>query len=205
MAVNDSAGHAAQKVTKTIPIVIPFMTDPVGDGFVATLARPGGNITGLTNQSADLTAKRLQLFKEAIPNVSRMALLTDATDQSYRLVAREARDPGRALGLQLQPRDVTSPSELEGAFETMTREGAGAVFVVGGTMLFANRARLAEHALKRRLPMMCWLREYVEVGCLMSYSASLPDPFRRAATYVDISKHVGRVNGESIVVDEIAA
>jgi putative tryptophan/tyrosine transport system substrate-binding protein len=184
VAANDAAGHAAQRVTKTAPIVIPFMTDPVGDGFVVSLARPGGNITGLTNQSADLTAKRLQLLKEAIPAISRMAVLTDAADKSYRQVAREAEAAARALGVHPQSREVTSPRALEDAFEMMTRDSAGAVFVVGGTMLFANRARLAEHALKHRLPMMCWLREYVD-GCLMSYSANLPDLFRRAATYVD--------------------
>ena len=95
------------------------------------------------------------------------------------------RSPARALGVQLQSREVTSRDELDVAFATLTKENTGAVFVIGGTMLFANRARLAEHALKRQLPMMCWGRDYVEADCLMSYSANLRDLFRRAATYVD--------------------
>jgi putative ABC transport system substrate-binding protein len=173
------------KLTKTLPIVIAVMSDPLGSGFAATLARPGGNITGLSMQGPDLTGKRLQLLKETVPNVARVALLTDTNDLGYRQSVREADVAARTLGLQLRPHEVSSPSELNGAFAAMIKEAAGAVFVVGGTMFCANRGELAERALKSRLPMMCGPREFVDASCLMSYSAGLTERFRRAATYVD--------------------
>jgi len=185
VAANDAAGRAAQRATRAIPIVIAIMGDPIGAGFVATFARPGGNITGLTSQGRDVTAKRLQLFNEAFPHLTRMALLADTTDLIYRPALREAEIAGHVLGIQLRPRDVGNPSALAGAFAAITRESSAAVFVLGGTMLYANRAQLAEYALRSRLPMMCAAAEFVEAGCLMSYSASLAEIFRRAATYVD--------------------
>jgi putative ABC transport system substrate-binding protein len=184
VAANDAAGRAAQQATQSIPIVAVF-GDPVASGLVATLARPGGNVTGLTMQSPDVAAKRLQLLKEAFPKVSRMAVLADTNAQSYQQEVREAEVAARKLGVQLRLHEVTSASQLDSAFATMTRERVGAVFVIGGTMLYANRRALAEGALKNRLPMMCGLRENVDAGCLMSYSASLTDRFRRAAYYVD--------------------
>ena len=161
------------------------MGDAVGSGFVATLARPEGNITGLSMQSPDLTAKRLQLIKEAAPNVSRLAVLADTHDKSYRQTVREAESAARTLGMQLRLHEVSSPGELSGAFTTMKREGVGAVLVVGGSMLYANRAELAGRAVDSRLPVMCPVRESVGAGCLMSYSPSLTGRFRRAAYFVD--------------------
>ena len=185
VAANDAAAQAARKATTTVPIVVALMGDPVGSGLVATLARPGGNITGLTSQSPDTAAKRLQLLREAVPGLSRVALLADTNDLSYRLQARELEAAARALGIQLQLHEVSSPAEFNGSFTAMVKEGARGVFAVGGTMLYANRARLADEALKSRLPTMCGPRETVEAGCLMGYSVSLPDLFRRTAYFVD--------------------
>jgi putative ABC transport system substrate-binding protein len=186
VAANTAAGQAAQRATKIIPIVIPTMADPVADGFVASLAQPRGNITGLSFQSSDLQGKRLQLLREALPSVSRVALLMDSNETKYRLVAREAESVARAMAVQPQPLvEVQNPADLPMAFRRIIRERADAVLVVGGTMLYVNRVTLAQHALKARLPLVCDVRADVEAGCLMSYGASLEDLFRRAAEYVD--------------------
>jgi putative tryptophan/tyrosine transport system substrate-binding protein len=186
VAGNDVAGRAAQRATKTIPIVIVLIGDPVGGGFAATLSRPGGNVTGLTTQGTDVAAKRLQFFKEAFPRLSRIALLVDVTDLSHGPSVREIEAAGRVLGVQFQPRvDVSNPATLAGAFATVTKEGSAAVFAIGGTTLYANRRQLAELALNSRLPMVCSSPEFVSTGCLMTYSASLADIFRRGAGYVD--------------------
>jgi putative ABC transport system substrate-binding protein len=185
VTANDAAGRAAQQVTKTIPIVVVVMGDPVGSGLVTTLARPGGNVTGLSPQSSEIAAKRLQLLREAVPTVARVALLADTNDANYRPIIRESEVAARALNLQLRLQEVNSPTEFTRAFAAIAKEGVGAVSTVGGTMFYANRARLAQEALKNRLPMMCAVRENVEAGCLMSYSMSLHDLFRRAAGLVD--------------------
>jgi putative ABC transport system substrate-binding protein len=162
------------------------MIDPVADGFVASLARPGGNITGLTFQSPELQGKRLQLLKEALPSVSRVALLVDTNEPGYRAVAKEAESAASLLGIRPEPVvEVRAPTDFLAAFGTLTKSGAQAVHVVSGTMVYVSRNRLAEHALKARLPMSCGGGEYVEAGCLMSYGASLGDLFRNAAQYVD--------------------
>ncbi len=185
VAANTAAGQAAQRATKTIPIVIPTMANPVADGFVSSLARPGGNITGLSFQSPDLQGKRLQVFKEALPSTSRVALLMDSNETKYRQVAREAESVARAIGVRPQPLvEVQSPNDLPEAFSRITRERADAVLIVGGTMLYVNRVLLAQHALKARLPMVCDVRDAVEAGCLMSYGASLEDLFHQAAKLV---------------------
>jgi putative ABC transport system substrate-binding protein len=186
VAANSPAGHAAQKATRTIPIVIPTMADPVGDGFVTTVARPGGNITGFTFQLPELQGKRLQLFKETVPSVSRIALLVDSSDRNHRSLAEEAEIAARTLGTQLQPVvEARTPNEINNAFATFTRTSPRAVFIVGGTMFYANRAQLAKQALDHHLPMMCEAREHAEAGCLISYAANLGDLFRRAAGLVD--------------------
>jgi putative ABC transport system substrate-binding protein len=185
VAPNNPAVQATQRATRTIPIVMVLPTDPVGLGFVASLARPGGNTTGLTSQHPDLTGKHLQLFKEVVPNVSRVAVLWNPTEPGRLPVVREAEAVAPALGMQVQVFEAQNASEIDSAFAAMTRQGADGVLVLAGTLTFAHRARIAEHAAKRRLPAMCQWREYVEAGCLMSYSASLPGLYRRAAVYVD--------------------
>jgi putative tryptophan/tyrosine transport system substrate-binding protein len=186
VASNTAAGHAAQLATKTIPIVIPTMIDPVAEGFVASLARPGGNTTGLTLQSSETQGKRLQLLKEALPSVSRVALLVDSNERGYRAVAKEAESAAKLLGIRPQPVvEVRVPTDFAAAFGTIAKSGAQGVHVVSGTMVFVSRTPLAAHALKARLPMTCGGSEYVEAGCLMSYGPSLGGLFRNAAQLVD--------------------
>jgi putative ABC transport system substrate-binding protein len=185
LADSNPAVAAAQKATKRIPIVMVFPTDPVGFGFVASLARPGGNTTGLTSQGRETGGKRLELLKEAVPNPAKLAILWDPTELGRRDQVKEVETAARASGVKVQLVEARSLSELDGAFATMAREGAGAVYVQGSTIMSAHRAPIAELAARRRLPTMCGTREYVEAGCLLSYNASFRDLYRRAAYYVD--------------------
>ena len=162
------------------------MIDPVADGFVASLARPGGNITVLTFQSPELQGKRLQLLKEALPSVSRVSLLVDSNERGHRAVTKEAESAAILLGIRTQSIvEGRAPTDFSAAFGTITRAGVQAVRAVTGTMVFVNRAQLAEQALKARLPMTWGGGEYVEAGCLMSYGPSLGSLFRNAAPLVD--------------------
>jgi ABC-type uncharacterized transport system substrate-binding protein len=186
VAANDAAGRAAQRATKTIPIVVEIIGDPVGGGFVTSLAKPGGNVTGLTVSGPDVAAKRLQIFKEAFPGLSRVGLLVDTTDLSHAPSVREIETAAQAFGMRIGPRvDVGNPESLGAAFATIMKERTTALFVVGGTMLYANRTRLADLAVNNRLSMMCGPQQFVFAGCLMGYSTNFADVFRRAATYVD--------------------
>ena len=184
VAANPVAGRAVQERTTRIPIVIPTMADPVGDGFVTAFARPGRNITGLTFQIPELEGKRMQLLKELVPSASRVALLVDVTGRG-RSLAHQAETAARALGLRPQPMVEFGASDVAPAFTEVARARPDAVFLVGGTLSYAHRGQLAEQALKKHLPMMCEAREHAEAGCLISYAASLNDLFRRAAIYVD--------------------
>src|SRR4030095_9761079 len=132
VAGSSAAGIAAQRATRSIPIVIPTMADPVGEGFVTSLARPGGNITGLTRQ--DVTAKQLQLFKEALPRAATMTLLVDTSELSYRQAVSEADVAARAVGVKLRLQEVSHPDELDGAFASIVKAGGGPVLVIGGTL-----------------------------------------------------------------------
>jgi putative tryptophan/tyrosine transport system substrate-binding protein len=184
LAVNNPAIAAAQRATTTTPIVMAGATDPVGAGFVTALARPGGRITGLSSQFGEAGGKRLQLLREAIPNVSRVAVLWDPTEPGRRAEVSVIEAAARGLKMPLQILEARSPQDIDIAFTAMTREHAGAVLAQGTSMLFGQRARIAEHAAQRHLPSMCALKEYVEAGCLMSYAVSLTDSFRRAASFV---------------------
>jgi len=177
--------RAAQRETKAIPIVMVYPGDPVALGFVASLGRPGGNITGLTAQSPELDGKRLQLLKEAVPNLSRVAILWDSNQPGGRQRIKDMEPAAPALEMRLQFVEAKNTDEFEGAFAAMARENAGAVVYSLSPMQFAHRARIAELALKNRLPTMCAAREYVEAGCLMGYAASWNELWRRAAYFVD--------------------
>jgi putative ABC transport system substrate-binding protein len=188
VAANTAAGLAAQKATKTIPIVIATMEEPVRNGLVASIARPGGNITGLDFQPTDLQGKRLQLFKEAFPTISRLAVLIDSAGRpltrEIEMIAAES--AAQALSIRLQPViEVKSAEEIAGAFKAIAGDGADGILEVGGTMFFANRIEMAERALKSRIPVMCNLRDEAATGCLMSYGSSVVQAFRRAAGLVD--------------------
>jgi putative ABC transport system substrate-binding protein len=175
----------AKHATRTIPIVMAGAADPVGSGLVASLARPGGNVTGLSVLSPEIVGKQLELLKEIVPRVSRVAVLWNPTNTSHPLLLREAKVAARSLGVQLQLLEARGPEEVESAFATMTRERASALLVLTDGMFLLHRARIADLAAKHRLPAMYGLREFVDAGGLMVYGASLRDNFRRAATYVD--------------------
>ena len=186
VAANDAAGRAAQRATKTIPIVVVVIGDPVGEGFAAGLAKPGGNVTGLTASNPELAGKQLQIFKEALPRLSRVGLLVDVTNLGHDALRHEVETAAQTLGIRMAPRvELSRPDALADAFAAMTKERVTGVFVVGGTMLYANRTRLAELALTNHLAMMCGPKPFVSAGSLMGYSADIADIFRRSAVYVD--------------------
>jgi len=185
VAGNNPAVAAAQKATTTIPIVMVIATDPVGLGFVTSLARPSGNITGLTIQTPELAGKRLELLKEAMPKLMRVAVLWDPTEPGRTQLVRESEVAAAKLGLQLQTLEARNGREIGSAFTAMTRERVGAVLVYGSSMLAAHRATIAELAAKSRLPTMCPAREWIDAGFVMSYGASLNDMYRRAPYFVD--------------------
>ena len=176
---------AAARATTIVPIVFVGGGDPVGAGLVKSLARPGGNVTGLTLVAVELAAKRIQLLKEAVPAAVRMAILWNPNNPINKLELNEASRAGSTLGLTLLPVEIRTPEDLEGAFMVMTRERAEAVLILSSPLTFPNRVQLAGHALKARLPTLVPLREYVEAGFLLSYGPSYADRCRQAATYVD--------------------
>jgi putative ABC transport system substrate-binding protein len=179
------ASRAAKATTTTIPIVFTLVSDPVGEGLVASLARPGGNLTGLSSVSQDLSGKRLELLKEAIPKVSRVAVLYDPNDPAKIAEFKEIEVNARPLGVQLQSLEVRSPDEFESAFKTAIRAKAAALLVLPTSILITHRKRIAELATKNRLPAMFAYSQDVDAGGLMSYGPDFADLNRRAATYVD--------------------
>lgn len=185
VAVDNPSIAAAQKATRTIPIVMVLSTDPVGTGFVASLARPGGNITGLTVQAPELQGKRLQLLKEVVPRASRVGILWDPTEPGRRASVREAEIAARALGLQVQLLELRSATELDSLFAAMAQERADAILVEPSQRANAYRARIAELAVKSRLPTMGPVEWFVEAGGLLVYAPNGVTLFRRAAYYVD--------------------
>jgi putative tryptophan/tyrosine transport system substrate-binding protein len=184
--VTSGAGvPAARQMTSAIPIVFMLATDPVGTGLVASLARPGGNVTGLSNQSRELAGKRLELLREVIPGLRNLAVLVNMANApagSAELAAVEA--AARTLDVEITALKVRTPAEIEPALKTLNGR-AGAVYVVQDPLFIANRDLISASTLSKRLPTMNAAREFVEAGGLMSYGANFPDMFRRAADYVD--------------------
>ncbi len=180
-----TATRAAKNATKLIPIVMINVTDPVVLGFVASLARPGGNITGLSNLAPELGGKRLELLKEIVPRLSRVAVLGDPNSPAYGPQLNELKLAARALGLQLQPAEVRGPGDLANAFSAMIKAHAGALMGLQQPTIDILRERIIDLAGKNRLPAMYPNRENVEAGGLISYAADISTMFRRAATYVD--------------------
>jgi putative tryptophan/tyrosine transport system substrate-binding protein len=186
VAVAAAATRAAQHATRTIPIVMAGTSNLVGDGLVASLARPGGNTTGFSNLTVELPGKRLELLKEAVPQSVRIAVLANPAASGYESAMNNLTVAARALGLQLHVVELRSPDELDATFAAMTRAGADALIVVGEPLLLDSlRGRTVDLAAKHRLPAMYSWRELVVAGGLMSYGPSLPDMHRRVATYVD--------------------
>ena len=187
VAEGAAAIRAAQHATRTIPIVMAATSDPVGQGFVASLAHPGGNITGLSFLEAELPGKRLELLKEMVPQSTRIAVLANPAFPAYETTMHNLTMAARALGLHLQVVEVRRAEELDDAFAAMSRAGADAVIVIGDALLLnSERGRVvADLAVKSRLPVMYNWREWVVAGCLMSYGPSRPGMYRQAAIYVD--------------------
>ncbi len=178
--------QAAKNATKTIPIVMAVSGDAVGTGLVSSLARPGGNVTGLTLISPELAGKVLELLKEAIPGVTRVAVLVAyQAGPASALFLRETEVAARALGVQVQPLEVRSPDEFDSAFAAMGRARAGALIVQVSSLTFEHRRRIVDLAAKIRLPAIYESREFVETGGLMSYGQSASDMYRRSAAFVD--------------------
>jgi len=180
------AVQAARRATATIPIVIvAYGPDPVQAGLVASLARPGGNITGLTLVFPELTAKRLQLLQEALPKMGQVAVLWNSANPAKVQDWRETEAAARTLGVTLQSAEVQRADQFEGAFGLITRKHADALLVLGDPLTFFHSKRIVELAAKYRLPAMYNERQYASAGGLMPYAPDLLDDFRRAATYVD--------------------
>ncbi|HEU4370988.1 MAG TPA: ABC transporter substrate-binding protein [Methylomirabilota bacterium] len=180
------ATEAAARATRTIPIVMVNVTDPVGARLITSLVRPGGNVTGLTNQlTPEIRAKQLQLLKEALPQLGQVAILRSA-EVADAPVWREYEVAARAAGVRARFLDVKSPAELDAAFASVARDKGAAAFVPGVNLIFfMNREPLVARALAHRVPTMFSAREFTDAGGLMSYSARLTDQFARAAAYVD--------------------
>jgi putative tryptophan/tyrosine transport system substrate-binding protein len=177
--------EAAKRATSTIPIVMATAADPVGSGLVASLARPGGNVTGLSALSTDLAGKRLQLARELVPKASRVAVLAHHGTSATRLFLEEMRVAAQQMEVQLVVQEVQAADDLPGAFAAMQRERAQALVVQITPFSADNARRIVELAAQYRLPAMYDVRSFVDAGGLVSYGPSLPEMFRRAAFYVD--------------------
>jgi putative ABC transport system substrate-binding protein len=175
---------AAMQATSVIPIVFAAAGDPVGTGLIASLARPGGNVTGLSNQAVDLAGKRLELLREIVPGLGRLALLGNVGNPSVVLDMREVQATARTLGLDVTTLEIRRGEDIVPAFEALNGHEE-ALYVVFDALVNTHRIRINTLALAARLPTMHGIRDYVEAGGLMSYGTNFPDLFRRAADYVD--------------------
>ena len=185
VASTSPAVQAAKDATRTIPIVMTNAGDAVATGFVSNLAHPEANITGLSMMGGELLAKQLQILREVMPSLSRVGLLWNPTNSSNRPQLQHAQEAARTSAVRLQPLEIRSPGDIEGAFVVMTRERADAVMVLLDSMLVANRARIAELAAKSRLPGIYGLTDYARAGGFIAYGPNVADMHRQAAGYVD--------------------
>jgi len=185
VAFGAPAAEAAKEATSTIPIVIVNAGDPVGTGLIASLARPGGNVSGITDQATELSAKRLELLKEAMPNASSIAVLWNEGDRAMTLRYREIEKAARVLGVTIRPLGVREPDDFNVAFAAMTRKRPDALLLVTDALTNLNRSLILDFAAAQRVPAMYEFGSLVREGGLMSYGPDLGDSFRRAAVYVD--------------------
>jgi putative ABC transport system substrate-binding protein len=186
IVANDTlAIQAVKRTTTTIPIVAFFAVDPVAEGFVASLARPGGNITGVGGVAPELSSKLLELLKEAVPGVVRIAVFVSPHHSALGQMVEETKLAAQAVGVQPQFLEVWDIAGLAGAFDAAMTERAGALLVLPGLLFSYHRTRLAELAVKNQLPAIYWQRQFAEVGGLMAYGPKMSDLSRRAAAYVD--------------------
>jgi putative ABC transport system substrate-binding protein len=185
VTASSASTRSAKQATSTIPIVMLYDDDPVGSGFVASLARPGGNITGLSTLSPETSGKQLELLKEIVPKLSRVAVLGNATTPGSPQALREINVAADRFGVQLQYLEVRVPKDIETAFREVSKERADAVLVLSTTVLYLNRRQVADLAAKSQLPTIYSRPEFVDDGGLACYGPSYPDMYRRAAVHVD--------------------
>ena len=176
---------AAHRATTTIPIVVTVISDPVGTGLVRSLARPGGNITGLTDIAEEVAGKRIEVLREALPGVTRIDVLWNAANASSESQMKDMEAAGRQLGLSVRSLEVRDVNQLDGAFATAVRDQAAAIVVLPDAALFGRRDQIAQLAVKHRLSSLAWTPEFTKSGCLMSYGPDVLEMHVRAATYVD--------------------
>ena len=175
----------AKKATSTIPIVMTWDQDPIGSGFVSSLAHPGGNITGLSILAPEISTKQLELLKETVPALSRAAFLGNSSEPGNSQALKETHAAAKVLGVQIQSLDILAPKEIETAFRAAIKDRAQAALILTSPVTFANRREVVELAVKQRLPAIYHRGQFVEEGGLMSYGVNVLDLTRRAATYVD--------------------
>jgi putative ABC transport system substrate-binding protein len=185
VADSTKAALAAKQATSTIPIIMAVVADPVGSGLVASLARPGGNVTGLSLMLAEISAKQLQLLKETIPRLTRVAVLRNLANPWHTKVVEDLKAVAPSLSIELSVVGVRTPEEIGPAFSAISRARAQALYVIGDSLFFAHRATLLKLASKARLPTIYPARENVDAGGLLSYGPNFGDLFRRSAGYVD--------------------
>jgi putative tryptophan/tyrosine transport system substrate-binding protein len=185
VAVSTPAALAAKQATQSIPIVMIYVGDPVGVGLVPSLGRPGGNITGVSDMATDLSAKRVELLREAVPRLSRLAVLWNSADPGMVLRAREIERAARALGLTMEPWSVRSSAEFDTAFASIAKKPPDAVFVVAEILTVTYRKRLLDFTATKQIPAMYEFGLFAKDGGLMAYGPDLLDVFRRGADYVD--------------------
>jgi len=184
IVTNSSSAPRVKQATSVIPIVFVLGNDPLGGGLVASLARPGGNVTGLSVQQADIAGKRLELLREVVPGLRRLAIMADAGFTDGTLEIGELQTTARTLGLEVAIFEIRRAEDIAPAFEALKNQ-ADALYVVVDALITANRTRIITFALTARLPMMLNTRDYVQAGALISYGPNFPTLFRRAAEYVD--------------------
>ena len=180
-----AVNRSAKAATAAIPIVLSFDNDPVGNGFAASLARPGGNITGLSTLAPEISGKQLELLKEIVPKLLRVAIFGNSLQPGNPQALKETELAAGALGVRLQHLDIRDPQDIATAFRDANKGRANAVLVLGNVVVTSQPKQFVELAAKYRLPAIYWSPEFVEAGGLMTYSVSITDLFRRAATYVD--------------------
>jgi putative ABC transport system substrate-binding protein len=185
VAVSTPAALAAKQATQTIPVVMIYVGDPVGTGLVSALGRPGGNVTGVSDMATDLSAKRVELLREAVPRLSRLAVLWNSADPGMALRAREIERAAGILGLTMEPWSVRTPTEFDTAFASIEKKPPDAAIVVAEILTVTYRKRLLDFAATRRIPAMYEFGLFATDGGLMAYGPDLLDGFRRGADYVD--------------------
>ena len=184
IVTNAFAASTVQQATSIIPIVFPLSIDPVGSNLIKSLARPGGNVTGVTNQQSDLAGKRLELLREVLPRLRRLAIIGNAGFPQAVLEMGKVQAEARTLGLEVAPLEIRRVEDIAPAFESLKAQ-ADALYVVGDAFVQTNRTRIITFSLSARLPTIVYSREFVQAGALMSYGPNFLDQFRRTAELVD--------------------